>query len=147
MKLDDILTMWQEDARINKVDLGETSERTPILHGKYLELLVQSKAKLKAAEQKQLRLLKDKFLYYNGKMDEEALKAKGWEPDPFNGLKILKGDMDYYYNSDPEIQAGESLIAYYKQMVDTLEEILGVIRWRHQTIKNILEWRRFESGA
>ena len=92
------------------------------------------------------KLLKDKWLYYNGKMDRETLEEKGWEPDPFDGLKILKGEMDYYYDSDPEIQKSEEKIQYWKTTIDTLTEIIDNLKWRHQTISNIIKWKQFESG-
>ena len=94
----------------------------------------------------QKTLLKEKWLYYNGKMDQETIEELNWAPDPFDGLKILKGDMDYYYDSDPEIQRSEEKIQYYKTLIDTLVDIVDNIKWRHQTIGNIIKWRQFESG-
>jgi hypothetical protein len=118
-----------------------------MLHAKYLQYLSLTKLNLKRAENSQYTLLKDKWMYYNGKMDEETLRSKGWNPDPFDGLKIIKGDMDYYYNSDPEIQKSEEKITYLKTIISTLEEIIQTLRWRHATIKNILDFRKFESGS
>ena len=77
----------------------------------------------------------------------ETVKELGWDPDPFNGLKVMKGDMDYYYDSDPEIQKSEEKIQYYKTLVETLNEIVSNLNWRHQTIGNIIKWKQFESGA
>ena len=74
---------------------------TPKMHAKYLEYLSLTKLRLKKAEFSQKSLLKDKWLWYNGKMDEETMKSKNWSPDPFNGLKVLKGDLEkYYYDAD-----------------------------------------------
>ena len=92
-------------------------------------------------------LLKEKWLYYNGKFSEEEISEKGWSPDPFNGLKILKGEMDYYYDADPEIQKSEEKIEYYKNTVSVLTEIVDTIKWRHQTIGNMIKWKVFESGG
>ena len=138
--------MWSEDCKISQSKLDESSRVTPMLHAKYLELLSTTKLQLKRAEFTQKGLLKDKWLYYNGKMSQEEVVEKGWEPDPFNGLKILKGEMDYYYDSDPEIQRSEEKIQYYKTVIDTLEEIISNLNWRHQTIGNIIKWKQFESG-
>jgi hypothetical protein len=101
---------------------------------------------LKRAEFSQKTLLKQKWLYYNGKMDQEEVVELGWNPDPFNGLKILKGELEYYYDADPEIQKSEEKIQYYKTLVETLTEIVSNITWRHQTIGNIIRWKQFESG-
>jgi hypothetical protein len=80
-------------------------------------------------------------------MSQEEIDSKGWNYDPFNGLKIMKGDMEYYYDSDTEIQKSEEKITYYKTIVETLQEIVESIRWRHQTIGNIIKWKQFESGG
>ena len=137
--------MWEKDSVIGP-KLDEASRVTPNLHSKYLTLLSETKLQLKRAEFSQKSLLKDKWLYYNGKMSQEDMLEKGWEPDPFNGLKILKGELDYYYDSDPEIQKSEEKIQYYKTVIDTLEEIINTLRWRHQTIGNMIKWKQFESG-
>lgn len=146
MDLQKILNEWKGDSQIEFNKLDVSSQETPKLHAKYLELYTTAKLKLKDAEFKQKFLLKEKFLYYNGKMPVEKILEKGWNPDPFDGLKILKGEMDYYYNSDPEIMASEKQIAYLKEVVDTLKEILENLKWRHQTIKNMVEWKKFEAG-
>lgn len=147
MDLKMILDMWSSDCVIGQSSLDESSRQTPLLHAKYLELLSTAKLRLKKAEQEQKVLLKDKWLYYNGKMDQSEIEEKGWKPDPFDGLKILKGEMDYYYDSDPEIQHSVEKIEYIKTIIDTLNEILNNVNWRHQTISNMIKWRIFESGG
>ena len=87
MKIDlqHILEMWKKDCAIPKNNLDESSRLTPALHAKYMELLAQAKLAKKRAEFKQKSLLKDKWLYYNGKMTQEQIEEKGWVPDPFDG--------------------------------------------------------------
>ena len=80
-------------------------------------------------------------------MDQQTLADKGWDPDPFNGLKILKGEMDYYYDADPEIQKSVEKVSMLKVQIDALTEILNVLKWRHSTIKNMIDYRKFESGG
>lgn len=138
--------MWLNDSNIDNNQLDETSRQTPKLHSKYLQLWSTAKLELRRTEFEQKKLLKDKWLYYNGKMDQETLNEKGWNPDPFDGLKVLKGEMDYYYDSDPEIQKSEEKIQYWKTTIDTLTEIIDNLKWRHQTISNIIKWKQFESG-
>ena len=144
--LKEVLAEWANDNQIHETHLDESSRKTPILHSKYLEKLANAKLLLKKAEFSQKTLLKEKWLYYNGKMDKEQIENLGWDPDPFDGLKILKGEMDYYYDADPEIQKSEEKIQYYKTLIETLTDILSNITWRHQTIKNMIEWRKFTSG-
>ena len=144
--LKSIHEMWAKDCIIDDMKLDESSRHAPILHAKYLELLSTAKLQLKRAEFSQKTLLKQKWLYYNGKMDQETVEALGWEADPFNGLKILKGELDYYYDSDPEIQESELRIQYYKNVIDTVTEIINNVTWRHQTVGNMIKWKQFESG-
>ena len=131
---------------IDENNLDAATIQNAKLHSKYLEIYSMTKLQLKRKELEFKVLLKDKWLWYNGKMSQEELEEKGWEPDPFNGLKILKGEMEHYYNSDPEIQKSEEKIEYYKTVIETLSEIINNLNWRHQTIGNIIKWKQLESG-
>ena len=146
MDLKTILDEWKGDCEISELHLDETSREVPILHSKYLDKLMNAKLILKKCEFEQKLLLKQKWLYYNGKMDKDEIEKLEWDPDPFDGLKILKGEMNYYYDADPEIQKSEEKIQYYKTIVDTLIEIIDNLKWRHQTISNIIKWKQFQSG-
>lgn len=147
INLEHVLNEWNEDNVIPQHQLDEVSRQTPSLHAKYLQYLAMAKLQKKRAENQQHTLLKQKWLYYQGKMDERTLRELGWDPDPFDGLKILKGDMDYYYNSDPEIQKSEEKIEYNKVLISTLTDIVDTLKWRHQTIRNMISWRQFEAGG
>ena len=147
MNLESVLEMWKKDSQIEQYNLDETSRNTPQLHAKYLELLSIAKLQMKKAEHTQKSLLHKKWLYYNGKMSQEEIVELGWEFDPFNGLKVLKGEMEYYYNSDVDIQKSEEKLTYYKTLIETLTEIVTNLNWRHQTVGNMIKWRQFEAGG
>ena len=147
MNLESVLEMWKKDYEIPQYNLDETSRQTPTLHAKYMEFMSIARLQLKKAEMDQKTLLKKKWLYYNGKMTQEQIEKEGWDFDPFEGLKVLKGEMDYYYDADSDIQKSEEKITYYKTYIETLTEIINVLKWRHSTIKNIIDWRRFEAGG
>ena len=147
MTLEQVLEEWATDSKLPRNNLDEASRQTPSLHSKYLTILSQTKLRLKKAEMDQKTLLKQKWLYYNGKMSEDELKATGWDFDPLNGLKVMKGEMDYYYDSDKEIQESELKIQYLKTLIDTLNEIVNNLNWRHQTIGNMIRWKVFEAGG
>lgn len=59
---------------------------------------------------------------------------------------ILKGEMQHYVEADPELVASEAKMAYLNTIIETLKEILENIKWRHQTIRNAIEWKKFEAG-
>jgi len=146
MNLETILGMWKEDCKIQD-PLDEASRQSPMLHSKYLNMLTEAKLQMKRAEMAQKTLLKSKWLYYNGKMTKEEIEELNWDFDPFKGLKVLKGEMDYYYDADTDIQKSEEKIQYWKTNVETLTEIIDNIKWRHQNIGNMIRWRQFEAGG
>jgi hypothetical protein len=146
LRIEDVLEMWKTDSEIDELKLDEASQESARLHSKYLEMLSVTRLQLKKKEAEFKVLLKDKFLWYNGKMSKDEMDARGWSYDPLNGLKVLKGDMDRFYDSDPDIQNAQMKIDYLKELVATLEEIMSNIRFRNNNIKNMIEWRKFTSG-
>jgi len=147
LDLESVLKEWEEDSKIPMHQLDETSRSTPSLHAKYLQYLSLTKLQLKRAEHGQKTLLKDKFFYYEGKMSQEEIKDKKWTYDPFEGNMPTKAMKEKFYDADGDIQKSEERIEYYKVLISTLTEIVDSLKWRHQTIKNIIDWRRFESGG
>ena len=146
MQLTQILDMWKKDSIIDEMRLDESSRDCAKLHSKYLDLYSVAKLKLKHLDLEYKIILRDKFLHYGGKLSQEELDQKKWDYDPLNGLTVLKGDMDKWYDADEVIQTHQKKMAYQQEVVDTLKEILDNVKWRHQTIKNMIEWRKFTSG-
>ena len=79
LTLENILEEWQKDCQIDENNLDVSSIEIAKLHAKYLEMLSITKLKLKKTELNQKILLKEKWLYYNGKLTEDELIEKGWE--------------------------------------------------------------------
>lgn len=148
MTLDEILTLWKQDSKIDEAHLDVTSILCASLHSKYLELYSIAKLRGKKKELEMALLKKDKWLYYNGKMSKEDMDSRGWNYDPFAGMaKPLKSDMDMFYETDVDISKLRLTMDYQQTIVDTLKDILDNIKWRHSTIKNIITWKQFTSGS
>ena len=107
MDIKKILELWEEDSKISGTSLDEDSRKTPQLHAKYLGYLADAKMQRTRAEMQQKSLLKDKWMYYNGKMDEDEMNSKGWDYDPLGGNLVMKGDMGKIYDADLAIQKSE----------------------------------------
>jgi|TARA_B110001450_G_scaffold36454_1_gene32232 hypothetical protein len=147
INLEQILEMWKKDAVIDDVCLDDETIKSSKLHAKYLELFSMAKLMLKKKEMEQESMKKDKWLYYNGKMSQQDMDNRKWKYDPFDGMtKPLKSDMDMYYCTDEDMVRIRAQIDYQKTIIDTLEEIMGNIRWRHTHVKNILDFKKFTSG-
>ena len=146
MDLNDILMMWKKDAVIDDVCLDDETINSSKLHAKYLELFSMAKLMLKKIEIEYGSMKKDKWLYYNGKMTKDDMDRNKWKYDPFDGMsKPMKSDMDMYYSTDEDLVKIKAQLDYQKTIIETLEEIMGNIRWRHTHVKNILEFKKFTS--
>ena len=146
MQLNDIIAMWKRDSKIDTAALDDTSKENSKLHAKYIELHGVIKLQLKRKEHQQKILLRDKWLHFSGKLPRAKIEEYEWNYDPFDGLKVLKSDFHYFFESDEDLQKSEKQITYLKTVEETLKEIVDTIKWRHQTIKNILEFQKFTSG-
>ena len=80
-------------------------------------------------------------------MSRDKIEEKNWDYDPFDGLTVLKSDYDKFTGADKEIQDLNDKLEYLRVTVDVLSDIVSQITWRHQTIKNIIEWRKFMAGS
>ncbi len=139
--------MWKEDSVIDDIELDASSLQVPRLHAKYTELLSNKKLELIRHERMMKELNKDKWLWYTGKMSKEDIEDHNWDYDPFGGLTVLKSDYDKFTGADKDIQDLNEKIEYLRVTVDYLQDVVSQITWRHQTIKNIIEWRKFMAGS
>ena len=146
-KLSDIQEMWKKDCLIDDIELDASSLQVPKLHAKYSEILSNQKLIQIRYEQQLKTLQKDKWLWYTGKLDQDTIQKKNWDYDPFNGLTILKSDYDKFFGADRDIQKAIEKMEYCRIVVEYLQDIVSQLTWRHQTIKNIIEWRRFMAGS
>jgi hypothetical protein len=147
MLLDEILNEWEEDSAIDDKNLDGTTVKCAMLHAKYLKLFSVAKLRLKKKDADLSEMRKDKWLYFSGKMTKEEMDARGWKYDPFDGMiKPLKSDIDMYCENDPEIRKLKAQIDYTKTIIEALDEILSTIRWRHQAIRNIIDFKKFVAG-
>jgi hypothetical protein len=143
MNLSEIIDNWEIDCKIDKTELTVESTRVPELHHKYLKIYSFERAKLIALMNEYKKLRKLKLEYYNGTLDEETLKEKGWPPFK---LKLLKADLEQYIESDEQIIDIQSKIEYKKEMISTLQEIIKSINSRQYLIKSAIDWMRFTNG-
>ena len=146
MNLEQLRNEWSKDCEIDDIELDKSSLEVPKLHAKYQEYLTNNILTLKNLEFQYNLLLKNKWLWYNGKMSQEQIKELGWDDYPFDGLKVMKNDMQIWYNADTDLQAISGKVAYQKIVIDFLKECMQNITWRHQTIKNTIDWRKFMAG-
>ena len=144
MNIDDIRKMVSSDILMDKTELDTESMKTPQLHNKYLVFHTDEKLILGKMQSDLNVLRRDKWLYYTGKMDEEDLKSRNWEP--FN-LNILKTDIEKFMDSDTDIIKMTNKILLQKEKVNYLENVIKIINNRQWSIRSTIDWIKFTHGT
>lgn len=144
MKLSDLQQSWSEDCRIDELNLGKESARTPNLHAKYLNYLTSSRLNLRKAESEYFNLRRLKYKYYRGELTQVELDDNGWLQ--WQGNKPLKNEMDEFLQCDKDLIELQDKIEYFKTVLYQLEQIIRSLNSRTWDIKNCIEWNKFTSG-
>mgnify|MGYP003133495602 CR=1 FL=1 len=144
MNVEDVRKMVEVDLVIDESNLHEESLKTPQLHNKYLVYLENSKLALQMLLFEEKKLKKLKWLYYTGKLCEEDLREKNWEPFEYN---ILKTDIPIFLESDEDLNKLKAKLEIQRSLVNYLEEVIKIINSRQWNIKSAIEWIKFTQGV
>ena len=143
MKIEDIVSEWDKDCKMDETELGEESTKIPVIHNKYLKIYMGENAQLKrmfAQRNKRKRLLTE---YYLGELDQDELEELG--RDQFY-KKILKNEVEMYIESDDDFIDLNLKLALQQEKVNYREAVLKSINNRGCQIKNAIDWLRFTDG-
>lgn len=143
MTLDELRKEISKDVALDESAMDLESLKIPQLHSKYLNFLTDEKLCLSKMRHDLSVLMRTKWEYYTGKMSQEELLARGWEPF---ALKVLRNDLDLYLESDAELGKLRMKIEYQNEKIALLEEIIKELNNRHWKIRNAIEWRKFING-
>lgn len=144
MNIDQIKAQAELDTAIDVNHLDEESIKIPQIHNKYLVILMDEKLILESHESKLKVLRRDKWLYYSGKMSDDELKQKGWQP--FD-LSILKQDLDRFIDSDSDVINLSHKVYLQREKVNYIESVVKIISGKMWSIKSAIEWIKFTQGV
>tara|TARA_R110002051_G_scaffold254813_1_gene313806 strand:+ start:129 stop:569 length:441 start_codon:yes stop_codon:yes gene_type:complete len=144
VKYSDLKEMVEKDMVIDETELDTESLKTPQLHNKYLIMLADDKLLLSKLKSDLKKLIRNKWLYYTGKMSQDELEENEWEPFQ---LTVLKTDIDKFIYSDDDIIIMENRISYQNEKTNYLENVVKIISSRQWMIKSAIEWIRFTQGS
>ena len=88
-----------------------------------------------------------KWLYYTGKIDKDSLDNMGWEPFELDIKSRNKLDLERFLEADKDMIDIQEKIEYQKEKISYLESIIKTVVNRNFLVKNIIDWRKFTSGA
>ena len=143
MDIEEIQSLWSADSKIDDLELDLESLRIPQLHSKYMNILNAENRVLYRMTQTQKMLERDKLEYYLGKMCEEDLEERGWEP---LSLKVLRADVPKYIEADKDVVRHLIQIADQKEKVTLLRSIIESVNRRSFIINNAIRWKQFTNG-
>lgn len=138
---------WKRDCEIDDSRLDQASMSIPSLHSKYLYLLDLTKDSLREQEYLYAVLLKKRTSWYDGNMSRSEMDELGWDYDPYDGRLIkTKSQRDHYLKTDEVLLRAQMEIDRTKQKVDAIKDMLDNVKWRHQVIKNAIDFKKFQAG-
>tara|TARA_Y100001951_G_scaffold97082_2_gene96476 strand:- start:1190 stop:1609 length:420 start_codon:yes stop_codon:yes gene_type:complete len=137
MKLENIMTMWQDDSHIDDQDLDGESLKIPNIHAKYLELYTKEKRALREMKTHWKLLFQQRW--------EVVVSKNGKTPD--HNIRISKTELErHYVAADEVLQKNEKIMNEQEDKVDYLKSVLSIIENRSFHINNAISWRKFVSG-
>tara|TARA_X000001388_G_C2170173_1_gene99490 strand:- start:106 stop:543 length:438 start_codon:yes stop_codon:yes gene_type:complete len=143
MDINEIHNLWSADSKIDDLELDQESLKIPQLHSKYMRIFTVENTLFAKMTYTHKVLERDKAEYYSGKMCDEDLTERGWEP---LSLKILKGDVPRYVEGDKDVVRHLIKMSEQKEKVSLLKSIIDSINSRSFIITNAIKWKKFISG-
>ena len=140
--LETVLKMWEKDSEVDRTEPSKELIRVPLLHSKYLNILINHRMASKKANFDYLKLKKLKWEYYTGKMPQEELDEHGWEPFRY----IIKSDVTTYLDSDQDLMVLTQKKIYHDEIVYAVESIMTELKSRTFQLRDVIAWERFIGG-
>lgn len=141
-QLSNLLSMWENDSKVDQTEPGKELLNVPSLHAKYLHILSENKSISKEIEYEYLRFKKSKWEYYTGRMSEETLKKYNLKPFPYT----LKSDISIYMDSDKDLINLLKKKQLHDNIVETCNIILKEINNRSWELKAFIDYEKFIHG-
>ena len=134
-QIDELLELWKKDCDIDRTEPGKELSKVPNLHSKYLNILSRHRLLSKDAEFKYIKLKRVKWEYYTGKMSQEELKERGWEPFQYT-----------YLESDTDLSKYMATKVYHDEIVELCTSILKELHSRTFQLRSLIDWEKFIQG-
>lgn len=143
MKLEEIYELWEQDSYIDPLRISTESISIPALQHKYMRICSNERLLLKKLEADYKLFYRLKYDWFLGVLDKHTLEENGWTQNP---RSIIKQDIPMHIEADAEVIKLTLKIAYQKEKVTALEDILKSLTQRTFHIKNHIEFEKWKSG-
>jgi hypothetical protein len=143
-ELENVMKSWDEDSIINPTEPGKELLKIPVLHNKYVKLLIKNKLSVKNINFEYSKLRRIKEEYYNGSLSQEELNQYGWEP--FLLSLRTKNGVDKYIDSDEELIKLLKRKMMVEETVFLCESIIKELNSRTFELRDYISWEKFIGG-
>lgn len=133
--------MWQRDSVIDPDNLHDESLKIPQLHAKYYTIYNTITLLREKARETYSKVRLERYNYYTGKAPAEV-----YIENPFPYKVRDKEALQRHLDADERLNKIDLKIRYYDIMLKFLEEVIKMISNRNYSIKNAIDWNRFQSG-
>ena len=141
--LEEVMHQWEKDSNVDATEPGKEILRIPLLHNKYNKYLSLHNLAGKRAGLEYDKLKKLKWMYYNGKLDQDELDKLGWEPFRFT----LKSDIQVYLDGDDDLVKLKRKKTYHEEAAKFCEYVMKELNNRTWQLKEYMGWEKFIQGA
>jgi hypothetical protein len=141
--LEQLVAEWERDAAVDVTDAGKEMIRIPLLHSKYNKYLTLHNLATKRKENEFAKQRKLKWMYYNGKLDQQELASLGLEPFPFT----LKADLNIYMDADTDLIAIHDRQTLHEECSAFCVYVMKELNNRTWQMKSWMDWTKFEAGG
>ena len=131
----------KQDMVIDYVSLDDAALETPKLFGKWMEHLTNEIVRLSEVESQYKKVFKTRWAFYMGLASEDEYKK-----EPLR-VKINKLEVNKYLDADDVLSEMSLRLDKQKAVVKMLEETIKTIRNRQFSIRDAIDWRKFQSGS
>ena len=136
---------WEKDCQIaNRIDLSAASAEIPILHAKYMKYSLTYRAILRKHDKRLKELISVKTDYYQGRLSKEELNQYGW--NQYQGPSPTKTLLKELLERDFDVIAQVEKVSDCEFVSEYIKEIIKCINNLNWTIRNSIEWKKFENG-
>lgn len=143
--IEEILETWKKDSIIDESNIIKELIRVPMLHSTYLEHFLYFRREVSLYESKKNKMANIKRKFYRGEMTRDELEKYGWEQ--FQGLKPSMAELNHLLEIDLDLIALNKMLSDNKTAVSCLEYIINQLKSREFSLKGILDYQKFLSGA
>tara|TARA_B110000902_G_C14276121_1_gene574993 strand:- start:1650 stop:2081 length:432 start_codon:yes stop_codon:yes gene_type:complete len=143
VNIEQIVSEWNKDCKIDETELGRESAKIPQVHNKYIKIYMGERIALYKIKSETKKVKRALLEYYLGELDQDELDQMGRQQFY---KKLLKNEVDVYIESDDMMIETVLRLGMQDEKVAYLDSIIKNINNRGFQLKTAVDWAKFTTG-